>query len=245
MLHVKRRVAVGGATVAACAALAIAVPGLASAQTVTVGSGQVPVAANGTVDIDGTAIPVPAGFTGHVALVTPPSGATATTVDGQVQYGLPSGATGESFNLLPATSTASTVQAVATDTPLSQSLISSGTVQSDASVGGVCDLEADEPFANGDQQIQGDSYIDCTTDHALVIDLNSTTYELLDSWKKRGSGDTDGGENELLEAEAKWHCDFGTTHTWHTRANAQVEDFTDDWIYGWYINSKPRDATCR
>lgn len=244
----QKRLASGVA--AACVGLVgVAVVGAeaASAQTVIVGTSQVPVSSNGTVTIDGTAIPVPAGFAGHVSLVTPPPGSPVSTVDGQQEYGLPAGATGESFNLLPADSTAATVQAVPITSQPSQSAASSPVTQPDASgTGGFCDMYADDPWAPGDEVIEGDTATDCTTGDALVVDVNSTMYELLDEgWETRGSGDNYGGENEFIEAEAFWDCTYNTTHTWHDRNNTQVEDYTEDWIYGWYLNGDSSDPTCR
>ena len=231
------------------AGLAVAGPGAASgaasAQTVIVGTKHVPVSSNGTVTIDGVAISVPAGFTGHVALVTPAPGAPESTVNGQKQYGLPAGASGERFSLLPASSTATTVQAVPITQP-SQFAASSVATQPDASgTNGFCEMWADEPFAPGGEIIEGGTATYCETSDALVVDVNSTMYELLDSWQTRGQDNNHGGENEFIEAEATWGCAFNTTHTWHDRNNTQVQDFTEDWVYGWYLNSDNSDPTCR
>jgi hypothetical protein len=89
------RTALRGSGIGLLAAVVIPVsPALA--QTVQGGAAAVTVPSSGQIVVDGQTVPVLPGVT-RVVVAAPPAGSTPFQEDGQTEYQLPPGATGESF----------------------------------------------------------------------------------------------------------------------------------------------------
>jgi hypothetical protein len=197
----------------------VAVPAASAlAQTVQVGAATVTVPSSGQIVVDGQTVDVQPSVK-RVVVAAPPAGSTPFQVDGQTEYQLPAGATGESFTYSSANSYGNSVTV-----PTTAVYGSTSTTTAPAASGPTCEITAYPPSANGGQAtVKGTSDLNCTGSGAASVQVRvqSTLYWESASgggWKWQGYAKSPWGyEYEVVTFTHA--CTRGTTNFWHTRAD--------------------------
>lgn len=158
-------------------------------QTVQVGASTVTVPSSGQIVVDGRTIPVQPGVT-RVVVVGPPAGSTPFQVDGQTQYRLPAGATGESFTYSSANSYGDAVTVPSTAVygakDASRSRHGTRTKAVAAASGPTCEITAYRPSnPHGSGTIRGTTHLGCSGPNAgsVSVKVQSSLY-----WESHNGG---------------------------------------------------------
>jgi hypothetical protein len=185
---------------------------------VQIGAATVTVPSSGQIVVGGRTVPVQPGVK-RVVLAAPPAGSTPFQVDGQTQYQLPAGATGESFTYSSANSYGDSVTI-----PTTAVYGSTSTPTAPATSGPTCVITAYPPSANGGQAtVKGTSDLGCYGNGAAntQVRVQSTLYWMsIDGgpWKWQGYAKSPWGyEYEVVTFIHA--CTRGTASFWHTRAD--------------------------
>lgn len=223
-------------TVTAVTLIASIFSASALGQTVEVGTNQVDVPSNGLISVAGDVVAIPSGYTGRVVVVDPPSGSQVVEEGGQTSYELPGDATGDSFQLLSADSTAATISSSPIYHTVSNSLLALSAASADSS--NVCDIHAYDPSALGGQaKVRGVADTSCNTSHSVSVKVTATLYWL------NGSGDWIWQSNATssgfrgADASATHWCTRGKNSHWHTRNDSDVYDATTHIEYIDHVDS--------
>jgi hypothetical protein len=211
-------VAAGAVSMVAVAGAVNAVPAVAST-VVAASSVQRTMTVNGAPDVS-----VPAGFSGQVVPVLPPSGATPATnqSDGKTSYSLPAGTNSIQFNLPTSGSPIpQTIQATAVSTPTSATTPSAAATP--AGQPG-CLLRAVTPSSAGTGRVQAYSQNSCSGPGVSRTTVTSTLYwSGSNGWVDQGN---QGGVGVLFADATFYHsCTSGEVHAWHTRADGTVTNY--------------------